>query len=120
MPWNIPAFRPARLREQQSEAEASRPNANERGYCSKAWKAKRLQVLTRDGYQCQDCGRIVDQPRQAHVDHIVARGAGGTDELSNLRTLCASCHSSRTARDQHAGYRSSFGAREQQKIPRAL
>jgi 5-methylcytosine-specific restriction endonuclease McrA len=26
------------------------------------------------------------------VDHIKSRGAGGDDELCNLRTLCVRCH----------------------------
>lgn len=120
MPWAINRFVPPRLREQPDAAEESRPSAAARGYCSRDWRAKRLEVLARDDYQCQACGRIVDRPKQAHVDHIVPRASGGTDELSNLRTLCASCHSSRTARDQRAGYRSSFAAREQQKVPRAM
>jgi 5-methylcytosine-specific restriction endonuclease McrA len=31
--------------------------------------------------------------KRAHVDHIVPKRQGGTDEVTNLRTLCASCHS---------------------------
>ncbi len=47
------------------------------------------------------------------ADHIVARSEGGSDQLSNLRTLCVRCHKARTAeqrkrwaakrRDERAG-----------------
>jgi 5-methylcytosine-specific restriction endonuclease McrA len=29
------------------------------------------------------------------VDHIRSRGAGGTDDMSNLRVLCVKCHDRR-------------------------
>ena len=40
-------------------------------------------------------GRIVVVEQ---VDHIVPRAAGGTDEWSNLQSLCARCHARKTAR----------------------
>ena len=49
-------------------------------------------MLLRDGYQCQVCGAVVSGKR-AHVDHIVAKASGGSDEVSNLQTLCVKCHS---------------------------
>ena len=49
-------------------------------------------MLLRDGYQCQVCGDLVHGKR-AHVDHIVPKSKGGSDEVTNLQTLCASCHS---------------------------
>lgn len=41
----------------------------------------------RDDDTCQRCGDIGTE-----VNHIVALAEGGTDELENLETLCASCH----------------------------
>jgi 5-methylcytosine-specific restriction endonuclease McrA len=55
-------------------------------------------VLVRDGYQCQVCGSVVTG-KAAHVDHIVPKSKGGSDEVSNLRCLCVSCHS------KHEGWR---------------
>jgi hypothetical protein len=54
-------------------------------------------VLTRDGYACQQCkGKSKDQRLEVH--HVVFRSQGGSDEETNLLTLCKSCHD-----DLHAG-----------------
>ena len=64
-------------------------------YRSAEWRAVRAAVLHRDGYRCATprCDR-----RASHVDHILAvsRGGGALDP-ANLRSLCASCHSRKTA-----------------------
>ena len=72
----------------------------ERGYAGKAWQALRRATFLRDMYKCQMCGvRVGMLPRDAHCDHVIAKADGGEDELSNTRTLCARCHSSRTMKD---------------------
>jgi 5-methylcytosine-specific restriction endonuclease McrA len=60
-------------------------------YRSKDWRVLRAQVLTRDHYQCTapDC-----KAKASVVDHITSRRNGGTDTMSNLRSLCQSCDSS--------------------------
>jgi 5-methylcytosine-specific restriction endonuclease McrA len=40
------------------------------------------------------CGAVV-MGKSAHVDHILAKSKGGSDEVGNLQTLCVSCHSKR-------------------------
>ncbi len=48
-------------------------------------------VLTRDGYTCQQCkGKSQDQRLEVH--HIVLRSELGSDEETNLLTLCKTCH----------------------------
>ena len=37
------------------------------------------------------------QVRASHVDHIVTKRAGGSDDECNLQGLCASHHSMKTA-----------------------
>ena len=48
-------------------------------------------VLNRDSYTCQYCkGKTKDSKLEVH--HIVFRRNGGSDEESNLITLCKRCH----------------------------
>lgn len=48
-------------------------------------------VLTRDSYTCQHCtGKSKDQHLEVH--HIQFRSQDGSDEESNLLTLCKTCH----------------------------
>lgn len=51
----------------------------------------RVDVLRRDGYRCQMCGRKAADI-EMHVDHIVPVSRGGTTEMTNLQTLCIDCN----------------------------
>jgi 5-methylcytosine-specific restriction endonuclease McrA len=48
---------------------------------------ERRPILERDGHTCQQCGAPANQ-----VDHRTPRAEGGTDDESNLLTLCLRCH----------------------------
>ena len=48
-------------------------------------------VLERDPI-CRGCGRAPS----VHVDHVLPRAQGGTDDPSNLQGLCTPCHSRKT------------------------
>ena len=50
----------------------------------------RRKVYERDGGICRHC-QLQDHTSFT-VDHIVSRQHGGSDELSNLQTLCWPCH----------------------------
>lgn len=51
----------------------------------------KARVLNRDNYICQCCkGKHKDSKLEVH--HIVFRSQGGSDEESNLITLCHTCH----------------------------
>ena len=52
------------------------------------WEEISRQVRDRDGYRCGNCGSKTN----LHVHHIVPLARGGTNQLSNLRTLCEDCH----------------------------
>jgi hypothetical protein len=53
----------------------------------------KASVLTRDGYLCQQCkGKSKDQRLEVH--HIVFCSEQGSDEETNLLTLCKACHES--------------------------
>ncbi|MER8748086.1 HNH endonuclease [Mesorhizobium sp. M1050] len=56
-----------------------------------SWQEIRLQVLKRDNYRCVSCSTPV-KSAEADVHHLLPRSMGGTDELSNLVTLCDGCH----------------------------
>lgn len=56
------------------------------------WRQLRQAVLERDGHRCVWCG----SPDDLECDHIRPVARGGLPELNNLRTLCRTCHRSRT------------------------
>lgn len=55
------------------------------------WKRVRAEVLARDKYKCIECTDNV-RSFDADVHHLLPRSAGGTDDPSNLITLCDGCH----------------------------
>lgn len=54
-------------------------------------KGIRHEVFKRDNFRCVECG-LDNTKTTLHVDHILPLSKGGTDELSNLRTLCDKCN----------------------------
>lgn len=54
------------------------------------WNTIRKTAYKRDSWRCQICGKPAGHKLQCH--HIVPRRYGGSDELSNLATVCISCH----------------------------
>lgn len=71
------------------------PNIRRWGYQKGAnygFENTKAMVLNRDSYTCQCCkGKHKDNKLEVH--HIVFRSQGGSDEESNLITLCHTCHS---------------------------
>ena len=51
----------------------------------------RPRIIRRDRNTCQMCDKTL-LAVDLEVDHIVPRARGGTDDPSNLRTLCKPCH----------------------------
>jgi 5-methylcytosine-specific restriction endonuclease McrA len=54
----------------------------------KAYRQLCREVLERDGWRCQSCGRMDD----LQVHHIRPRSRQGDDAEENLIALCATCH----------------------------
>lgn len=54
----------------------------------------RVKVLSRDNFRCTFCGKspATDIGVKLHIDHIVPFSKGGTNEPSNLQTLCNECN----------------------------
>ena len=66
----------------------------------KKMEALRVACFLRDRGRCKQCARRValteldarwDMPVM-HLAHIRSRGAGGEDQLFNVRVLCPECH----------------------------
>lgn len=77
-------------RRRKRGVDARRGTANQRGY-GPEWQRIREQYL-KDNPFCVVCG----QPA-VEVDHIIPLRQGGTNEHDNLRPLCKTHHSQRTA-----------------------
>ncbi|MCH4169719.1 MAG: RNA-guided endonuclease IscB [Lactobacillus sp.] len=55
------------------------------------YETAKQYVLDRDNYTCQICqGKNKDPKLKIH--HIIYRTNGGTNQVSNLLTVCATCH----------------------------
>lgn len=57
----------------------------------------RVSILHRDGYKCVFCGRSAKQV-ELEVDHIVPFSKGGSNDPSNLQTLCFDCNRGKGSR----------------------
>lgn len=51
-------------------------------------KTKRRGIYERDGHRCLACG----SEKKLTLDHIVPISKGGTNDESNLQTLCEGCN----------------------------
>lgn len=57
------------------------------------WQKIRYKILGRDNYRCAYCGAQAE-----HVDHIIPRCQGGSDDEDNLVAACARCNISKSGR----------------------
>ena len=55
----------------------------------------RKYVFQRDKYQCQSCGKTKLET-QLTIDHIIPLARGGSNDISNLHTLCFTCNQKKT------------------------
>lgn len=54
----------------------------------------RQYVFERDLFQCQSCGldQKLDPTTKLTIDHIIPLATGGSNDMSNLQTLCQRCN----------------------------
>lgn len=122
MPQRAPTFRPHAMGTAPHSYPAilpQRPNAYRRGYTDQRWRGRPEQeglggirgfIYRRDGGRCQACGVLCipkakgsddgDRRLWPHVDHIVPKTKGGTDDVSNLQLLCGSCNAAKQDREE--------------------
>ncbi|HCA7080784.1 TPA: HNH endonuclease [Citrobacter sedlakii] len=77
-------------------------NRHQRGYGT-AWDKRRARIMKRDRGLCSEHlarGLVVEA---RHVDHIIPKSQGGTDNDTNLQCLCVECHRAKTAREGQRG-----------------
>ena len=66
-------------------------NQNNRFYSN--FLRLRFEILKRDNFTCQYCGRNVkDDKIKLNVDHIIPKAKGGEDTYENLITSCQECN----------------------------
>ena len=111
-------------RRRDIDIDTRRPSSHQRGYDA-AWRILRLKALTRDDFTCRHCGwlpesarlaKAYDQPispeavldelrllqqageRHLHADHILTihDSPNLRLNLSNVQTLCSTCHNAKT------------------------
>jgi hypothetical protein len=66
-------------------------------------KDARAIVLEHNGFTCQSCGAIAGEPHpfdptkkmRLHIEYIVDKSEGGSDDPENLRAFCSACNEGR-------------------------
>lgn len=117
MPIAPKTFRLVPIAKRNEKHWKSRQTGSRGWYQRPEWKALRLPVLKRDGFECQECkrnGRFTilwehaeqdDIEHRAHIDHIVPFNGNWNLflDMDNLEALCHRCHSKKTA-SQDGGF----------------
>lgn len=57
----------------------------------------RYEVFSRDFFRCKACGRGADNGVKLTIDHAIPVDWGGTNDISNLLTLCEECNRGKKA-----------------------
>jgi len=62
-------------------------------------KETRAYIIDRNGFTCQMCGISAGEPHtfdgrktRLHIGHIIDKSQGGSDDYSNLRSICSVCN----------------------------
>lgn len=64
----------------------------ESGLSPQEWRELRKQIIERDHYTCQRCLKKIRTLSRLTVHHIMSRADGGSNDWTNLITLCIKCH----------------------------
>ena len=52
----------------------------------------RFEILKRDNFTCQYCGRTIKDNITLQIDHIIPKSKNGTNNIKNLITSCNLCN----------------------------
>lgn len=61
-------------------------------FCESIKTLNNIDVLKRDNFTCQICGRTISDGAKLEVDHRVPVAKGGKSTMDNLWTLCFECN----------------------------
>lgn len=81
------------------------------GRGGRPWRRKRERILKRDHGLCQPCQRNDTFTLATQVDHVIPKADGGTDDDSNLQSICGPCHDAKSKAEAKRGI-SSYGHRQ--------
>ena len=86
------------------------PSSWGNGRGGRPWQRKRERVFNRDGFLCQICkSNGIDKYVTLHgslcgiCDHIIPKAEGGSDDESNLQTICKACDVVKTEQESKRG-----------------
>ncbi|MCX0337428.1 HNH endonuclease [Acinetobacter radioresistens] len=66
------------------------------GRGGRPWRRLKQKIHLRDEWTCCSCGRVT---HELELDHIVNVAQGGTDDETNLQSLCVECHKKKTSKE---------------------
>lgn len=72
------------------------------GRGGRPWARLRMTILVRDLFTCRHCHQIF-KDTDLECDHIINTAQGGSDDPTNLQTLCKPCHAKKTFLESQAG-----------------
>lgn len=75
----------------------------------------RHEVFKRDNYRCRECG-ATNNDTTLEIDHIVPVAKGGSNNLSNLQTLCKACNRAKHTRTWVGGRSDSIRYESKSKV----
>ena len=98
LPTLKPRLQVAKTKPAQSTSQPEKRWGSGRG--GRPWRRLKAKIHLRDKYTCQCCGVVT---MELELDHIVNVAQGGTDDESNLQSLCVPCHKEKTLKESRGG-----------------
>lgn len=81
-----------RVRESDWHYSVYKMNHKESGLTQAEWRLLRDQILARDNFTCLRCDKKFRYKKNLSVHHVIPRADGGSNDPTNLVTLCNPCH----------------------------
>lgn len=99
-----PRLQAIKTKPAQSTAQPAKRWGSGRG--GRPWRRLKAKIHLRDKYTCQCCGVVT---MELELDHIINVAQGGTDDESNLQSLCPECHKVKSQKESRGAKIHNFG-----------